>query len=121
MEENVKNEVIDATTESQRLVLLSSFNNENVTIKIASLLQWGLIILGLILIFMSIFKYGNDLDTYNGEYKFDEISYVGGDAYNCIISAARSTAVMVKSLILAVLGSTSLISGLLLKLFGNKK
>ena len=121
MEENVKNEVIDATTESQRLVLLSSFNNENVTIKIASLLQWGLIILGLILIFMSIFKYGNDLDTYNGEYKFDEISYVGGDAYNCIISAARSTAVMVKSLILAVLGSTSLISVLLLKLFGNKK
>lgn len=121
MEENVKNDVNDASTENQKLVLLSSLNEENITFKIASLLQWGLIILGLILIFMSISKYGDDLETYNGEYKFDEISYVGGDAYNCIISATRSTAVMVKSLILAVLGSTSIISGLLLKIYNNKK
>lgn len=44
--------------------------------------------------------YSNDLayGSY-GVFDFDEKKYVGGDAYNYIISASRSSAVMIKSLI----------------------
>lgn len=84
------------------------------------LIEIALYIVGVILIIMCIVKYGQDLKTYRGEFRFSEESYVGGDAYNYIISAARSAAVMVKSLIFAVLGSSSIISGLLVRI-ANKK
>lgn len=93
----------------------NSTSEKSISINLNNILQWGLYGLGIVLIIMSIVKYNSDLDTYAGEYKFDEVKYVGGDAYNYIISAARSTAVMIKSLILAVLGSSSIISGLLIK------
>jgi hypothetical protein len=69
-------------------------------------------IVGAILIGVCIYYLSNDLKpeySWSGDYYFDPKEYVGGDAYNYIISATRSTALMVKSLIYAVLGSTSII------------
>ena len=45
------------------------------------------------------------------KFHFDECKYVGGDAYNYIITAARSTALMVKSLIWVILGCCSVLIG----------
>lgn len=95
-------------------------NSSVIDIKINTLLQCIFYILGTILIVMSVMKYGADVETYVDEYHFDEISYVGSDAYNFIISATRSTTIMVKSLILAVFGCTSIIAGLTLRI-SNKK
>lgn len=71
---------------------------------------------GIFLIFA--FKFlCSDLDTYDGsQFKFQEEQYVGGDAYNYIISAARSTTIMVKSLIDAVIGCSSIILGQLVNM-----
>lgn len=90
--------------------------NESKKFSFSTLLQWIFYIVGIVLIVMSIMKYGEDLSRHRGEYRFSEHSYVGGDAYNYIISASRSTTVMVKSLVLAVLGCSSFISGLLLRI-----
>ena len=71
-------------------------------------------IAGAVLIGFAVYYLNKDLQpkySFAGEYYFNEYEYVGGDAYNYIISAARSTAIMVKALIYAVLGCTSLISG----------
>lgn len=71
---------------------------------------------GIFLIFA--FKFlSEDLDTYDGSpFKFQEEQYVGGDAYNYIISAARSTTIMVKSLVNAVIGCSSIILGQLVNM-----
>ena len=95
-------------------------SEEVVKLKAGALLQWGLYAVGAILIILSLCKYSADLNTYKDEYHFSEVTYVGGDAYNYIITAARSSAVMIKSLVLAVLGCTSIISGLLLKISEKK-
>ena len=43
--------------------------------------------------------YSNDLNcSFYGVSDFDEKKYVGGDVYNYIISASRSSAVMIKNL-----------------------
>lgn len=89
-------------------------------IDLNAILQWLFYILGAVLIFMSVMKYNADLETYKDEFHFDEIGYVGGDAYNYIISAARSTAIMIKSLILALFGCTSIIAGLILSILNKK-
>ena len=71
-------------------------------------------IAGAVLIGFAVYYLSKDLQpkySFSGEYYFIEYEYVGGDAYNYIISAARSTAIMVKALIYAVLGCTSLILG----------
>ena len=91
-----------------------------IDINLNAILQWLFYILGAVLIAMSAVKYNTDLETYRDEYHFNEIGYVGGDAYNYIISAARSTTIMVKSLILALFGCTSIIAGLILRI-SNKK
>lgn len=89
-------------------------------IDLNAILQWLFYILGAVLIVMSVIKYNADLETYKDEFHFDEIGYVGGDAYNYIISAARSTAIMIKSLILALFGCTSIIAGLILSILNKK-
>ena len=71
-----------------------------------------LYVIGLIFIIIGAIYYLQDLKyTPLMPFKFEEHLYVGGDAYNYIISAARSTAVMIKSLIWIVLGSSSIIIG----------
>lgn len=69
---------------------------------------------GVILICVAIYYLNNDLSprySFSGLYDFDEHEYVGGDAYNFIISASRATGILVKSLIYTVLGCTSLVLG----------
>ena len=69
-------------------------------------------VLGVVFIIIGINYYGEDLECGSyGVFDFDEKKYVGGDAYNYIISASRSSAVMIKSLIWFVLGSCSIIIG----------
>ncbi len=53
--------------------------------------------------------YNQDLGYSSNPMDFHEERYVGGDAYNYIISASRSAAVMVKSLFWVILGCTSII------------
>lgn len=71
--------------------------------------KWALLVLGVCFIVYGGYLYTEDLDYYSDPMMFYEKRYVGGDAYNYIISAARSTAIMVKSLIWVVLGSTAVL------------
>jgi hypothetical protein len=88
--------------------------NDKVTLNIPSIIKIFFYIIGVISIFMAWKWYNSDLDVFNGNpYTFYEKSYVGGDAYNYIISASRSTAIMIKSLIWMVFGCSSLIIGLI--------
>ncbi len=112
LEDVVAHETIPVENESKK--------EETISFEWYHIVEFALYIVGAILIIMCIVKYGQDLETYSGEFRFSEKTYVGGDAYNYIISAARSSAVMVKSLIFAVLGSSSIISGLLIRI-ANKK
>lgn len=118
MEENKEMVVVEQS--AQTTTPVKTTTDEVVSVTFSSILEKVLYVAGVALIIFSVVKYGADLETYKGEYRFDEIGYVGGDAYNYIISAARSAAVMVKSLILAVLGCSSVISGLLIRI-SNKK
>lgn len=85
---------------------------KKVNVTFSNIMEWTLYVLGVVLIIIGINYYGKDLRCGSyGVFDFDEMTYVGGDAYNYIISAARSTAVMIKSLIWVVLGSCSIIVG----------
>lgn len=79
---------------------------EKVTINLTTVLRTVLLVAGVASIIVAFSLYAKDLDTVDGPFNFDEERYVGGDAYNYIISAARSSAVMVKSLIWMVFGCT---------------
>lgn len=117
-EEIIKEDIVPVTTNeaSAKVATVQPSNEETVEFKWATVLSWALYIVGAILIIMCIVKLNQDLTTYSGEFRFEEESYVGGDAYNYIISAARSAAVMTKALIYGVLGSSSIITGLLIKI-----
>jgi len=95
-----------------------SFNNETVeqqekkvNINFFKIFEIILYVLGIIFIVFGFEYYAEDLNFGDNPLKFYEERYVGGDAYNYIISAARSSAVMVKSLIWIVLGCSSIIIG----------
>ena len=117
-EEIIKEDIVPVTTNEApaKVATVQPSNEETVEFKWATVLSWARNIVGAILIIMCIVKLNQDLTTYSGEFRFEEESYVGGDAYNYIISAARSAAVMTKALIYGVLGSSSIISGLLIKI-----
>lgn len=85
---------------------------KKVNITLPKVLEWTLYVLGIVFIIVGIKYYDQDLECGSyGVFDFEEKKYVGGDAYNYIISASRSTAVMIKSLIWFVLGSCSIIIG----------
>ena len=117
-EEIIKEDIVPVATNEApaKVATVQPSNEETVEFKWATVLSWALYIVGAILIIMCIVKLNQDLTTYSGEFRFEEESYVGGDAYNYIISAARSAAVMTKALIYGVLGSSSIITGLLIKI-----
>lgn len=119
MAEEIIKDNLAPITESEtqnNAVTVQPSSEETVEFKWTTVLTWLLYIVGVILIIMCVVKLNQDLTTYSGEFRFEEESYVGGDAYNYIISAARSAAVMTKALIYGVLGSSSIISGLLIKI-----
>ena len=121
MKENneiITNEQCDMQQKSLEDTIAKDSREED--FNLTAVLQWLFYILGAVLIVMSVVKYNADLETYHDEFHFDEIGYVGGDAYNYIISAARSTAIMIKSLILALFGCTSIIAGLILSILNKK-
>ena len=119
MAEEIIKDNLAPITESEtqnNAVTVQPSSEETVEFKWTTVLTWLLYIVGVILIIMCVVKLNQDLTTYSGEFRFEEESYVGGDAYNYIISAARSAAVTTKALIYGVLGSSSIISGLLIKI-----
>ncbi len=80
-----------------------------VNVDFKSIAKWGLVLLGIVLLVKGIMLLSQDLHYMSNPMSFTEQRYVGGDAYNYIISAARSTAVMVKSLIWVVMGCSAII------------
>lgn len=94
---------------------LEKAKSNNVTINFHVVLQILLYLIGVGSIVMAWKWYNSDLEIYSSgdPFKFHEKSYVGGDAYNYIISAARSSAIMTKSLIWMVFGCASIIIGVL--------
>lgn len=95
-----------------------STNNEvveqkekTVNLNLTKIIEWVLYVLGITFILFGFNYYFEDLKSIDSPLEFYEKKYVGGDAYNYIISAARSTAIMVKSLIWIVLGCSSIIIG----------
>jgi len=84
---------------------------KTVNLTFRGIAKWCLYILGVVFLLVGMSFYFKDVDYYSSPMQFHEERYVGGDAYNYIISAARSAAVMIKSLIWVVMGCSSIIIG----------
>lgn len=111
-------ELQDKTNEG--IPTLAEEKNEVVNINLEKVIEWGCYLIGVIFVIIAFVKMGKDLDYKDNPFSFYEHRYVGGDAYNYIISAARSSAVMVKSLIWMVAGCTALIIGRVSALINKK-
>ena len=85
--------------------------NETVNINPLKVTEWLLYVIGGVCLAIGFYYYSNDVNYNNTPCDFYQQQYVGGDAYNLIITASRSTAIMVKSLIWIVLGCSSIIVG----------
>lgn len=110
--ENATTNFVDVATENNELTNEKTSQQEKtIDVKFTKVLEIVLYILGFIFLFFGFQYYFQDLDYHSNPLNFYEERYVGGDAYNYIISAARSSAVMIKSLIWIILGCSSLIIG----------
>ena len=87
--------------------------SETINLNISLIVEIALYVVGAILLWFAFKWYNNDLEVWskNDPFMFSEKRYVGGDAYNYIISASRSAAVITKSLIWTILGCTSILAG----------
>ena len=91
---------------------MENAEEKKVNVTFTKVMEFGLYIIGIIFLIIGFNYYSKDLRCGSyGVFDFYENKYVGGDAYNYIISASRSAAVMIKSLIWIVLGSCSIIIG----------
>ena len=92
-----------------------SSNVNQVTVKGITILKFMFYLIGIISIVFAWKWYNADLDiSSSGDpFRFHEKTYVGGDAYNYIISAARSSAIMTKSLVWMIVGCSSVVVGVL--------
>lgn len=116
MEENKNAESITETiSDNEATENVPSGNKQNETININAYLviEIVLYVIGAILLYFAYKWYNNDLYVWskNDPFMFSEKRYVGGDAYNYIISASRSATVATKSLIWTLLGCTSILTG----------
>lgn len=95
---------------------------KTIHVNVSKVFEYFLYLLGLACIGVGLYFYSKDLGYYGSNpFRFYEEMYVGGDAFNYMISASRSTAIMIKSLIWIVLGSLSILVGRTLTLsYGNK-
>lgn len=116
-------ENIETTTNQMNEQPITIPHQDTVSIDAKRIVEWAFYVIGLVLVIFSLVYFYKDLDIRSSGdiYEFKEKSYVGGDAYNFIISAARSSAVMTKSLILAVLGCSSIIVGRLTAILNKMK
>lgn len=116
MEQNEKNESTPET-KSDNTVLENGTpkkqKSNTVNINIPLIVEIAFYVVGAILLYFAFKWYNNDLELWNNSdpFMFSEKRYVGGDAYNYIISAARSSAIVTKSLIWTILGCSSIIAG----------
>lgn len=92
--------------------------DEKVTIAFPQILSIVLYIIGITAIIIAFHWYNKDLDIHSDgdPFRFYEKTYVGGDAYNYIISAGRSTAVIAKGIFWMIFGCSSIIYGRLVSL-----
>ena len=109
MEENKGN--VEIVNENLNATESNATQEKTVNVTFKGFVKWVLYILGVVFLVVGMSFYLKDLDYYSSPMRFHEERYVGGDAYNYIISAARSAAVMVKSLIWVVMGCSSIIIG----------
>lgn len=105
--ENFEKNVEQTTNELDRISAVHEEKTVRVNFKV--IIKWCLVIVGLMCLSQGVNLLLEDVFYSSNPMAFTEERYVGGDAYNYIISAARSTAVMVKSLIWVVLGCSSII------------
>lgn len=96
-------------SEEKKEINVTTSDEQTVNLKFRIIFKWALAVLGLVFIMYGGYMYSQDLGYSSNPMDFHEERYVGGDAYNYIISASRSAAVMIKSLIWFVLGCTSII------------
>lgn len=91
---------------------------EKITITLSPILSATLYVFGIIAIVVAFYWYNKDLNVHSDgdPFRFYEKTYVGGDAYNYIISASRSTSVIAKGLFWMILGCSSIICGRLFSL-----
>ena len=106
--ENLDEKIVEQSTKEAEQVS-DAQKAQTVNINFKNILKWVLVVLGFIFLIVGINYLIQDLHYLDNPMDFTEERYVGGDAYNYIISAARSTAVMVKSLIWVVLGCSSIL------------
>lgn len=116
MEENKNAESITETISDNETTEIAPSGNgksETITINTSLVIEIALYVIGAILLYFAYKWYNNDLYVWskNDPFMFSEKRYVGGDAYNYIISASRSAAVVTKSLIWTILGCTSILAG----------
>lgn len=123
MEEKTANQdiIMDEPQDKQKNDNNSSANSkETVSINAGQIVEWGCYLIGVAFVIIAFIKMGNDLDYKDNPFDFYEHRYVGGDAYNYIISAARSSAILIKSLIWMVSGCSALIIGRITALINKK-
>ena len=120
MEQNNSNQDIFMDAMQNNTKNSSEEMKETVSISAEKIVEWGCYVLGVIFVIIAFVKMGKDLDYNDNPFSFYEHRYVGGDAYNYIISAARSSAVMVNSLIWMVAGCSALIIGRITTLINKK-
>lgn len=109
MREQIRRELTLCITKKEKK--MENGEQKTVEIKFYKILMYILYLLGVIFIIKGFYYYFQDLDYNQDPLLFYEKKYVGGDAYNYIISASRSTAVLIKSLIWIVLGCFSILTG----------
>ena len=114
--ERKNNELVQNIVEKGKEIIKS---DKTINLNLLKITEWFLYVLGIIFLIKGFIFYSKDLFYTDNPLKFYEEHYVGGDAYNYIISAARSSAIMIKSLIWIVLGSFSIVIGRTLSV--NKK
>lgn len=86
--------------------------DDTVNLNLKLLIEITFYVIGIVCLIYAIKWYGKDLNFYsNHPFQFSEERYVGGDAYNYIISAARSSAVVGKSIFWSILAGTSIVCG----------
>lgn len=86
--------------------------SDTVNLNLNLVLEIAFYIIGVICLILAFKWYGKDLDIYSDNpFRFSEERYVGGDAYNYIISAARSSAVVGKCIFWSILAGASIICG----------
>lgn len=116
MEDNSNIESVPETTsdkERENNASIKVIKSDTVNINISLVIEITLYVIGAILLWFAFKWYNNDLEVWSKSdpFMFSEKRYVGGDAYNYIISASRSAAVVTKSLIWTILGCTSILAG----------